>query len=106
MALADQPLGGATYITLQGTGYLLGGENRIKVFYSIDMQHRLEERSPLPPVLRSQAWGVIDAEHAPLISLPESQNPRLRLQDGRVVKIRFISGNHFALTSDFEGSRQ
>jgi len=50
--------------------------------------------------LRSQAWGVIDADHMPLVTIPESQNPRLRLQDGRVVKIRFISGNHFALMGD------
>jgi hypothetical protein len=102
MALGDQPFGGASYITLQGTGYLLGGPSSLKVSYSIDMQHRLEERSPLPPVLRSQAWGVMDADHMPLISIPESQNPRLRLQDGRVVRIRFISGNHFALMGDLD----
>ncbi|HEV2118357.1 MAG TPA: hypothetical protein VGR48_20130 [Terriglobales bacterium] len=100
MALGNQPVGGATYVTLQGTGYLLGGQGSLKVSYSIDLQHRLEERSPLPPVLRSQAWGVMDADQAHLISIPESQNPRLRLQDGRVVKIRFISGNHFALMGD------
>ena len=100
MAVGDQPFGGSTYVTLEGTGYLLGGQNSLKVSYSIDMHHRLEERSPLPPVLRSQAWGVIDADHMPLVTIPESQNPRLRLQDGRVVKIRFISGNHFALMGD------
>ncbi len=100
MAVGYLPLSGAAYVTLQGTGYLLGGQSSTKVSYSIDMQHRLEERSPLPPVLRSQAWGVMDAEQVPLISLPESQNPRLRLQDGRVVKIRFISGNHFALMGE------
>jgi hypothetical protein len=100
MALSDQPFGGFIYLTLQGTGYLLGGRSSLKVYYSIDMQHRLEERSPLPPVLRSQAWGVIDADRMPLVTIPESENPRLRLQDGRVVKIRFISGNHFALVGD------
>ena len=100
MALGDLPCSRAAYITLQGTGYLLGGQGSVKVSYSIDLQRRLEERSPLPPVLRSQAWGVMDAEQAPLLSLPESQNPRLRLQDGRVVKIRFISGNHFALMGE------
>src|SRR5690348_18187025 len=94
MALGHQPLGGSTYVTLEGTGYLLGGQNSLKVSYSIDMHHRLEERSPLPPVLRSQAWGVIDADHMPLVTIPESQNPRLRLQDGRVVKIRFRSEEH------------
>lgn len=102
MALGDARLGGASYETLQGTGYLLGGQGSLRVSYSIDMQHRLEERSPLPPVLRSQAWGVMDADHAALISMPESQNPRLRLQDGRVVKIRFISGNHFALLGELD----
>ena len=100
MALGDHSFGGSTYVTLEGTGYLMGGQNSLKVSYSIDMHHRLEERSPLPPVLRSQAWGVIDADHMPLVTIPESQNPRLRLQDGRVVKIRFISGNHFALMGD------
>jgi hypothetical protein len=90
------------YVTLQGTGYLLGGQNSIKVSYSIDLQHHFEERPPLPPLLRSQAWGVMDADHAALVSIPESQNPRLRLQDGRVVKIRFISGNHFALMGDID----
>ncbi|HEU5336690.1 MAG TPA: hypothetical protein VFU27_12040 [Terriglobales bacterium] len=100
MAVGDLPFSGAAYVTLQGTGYLLGGQGSVKVSYSIDMQHRLEERSPLPPVLRSQAWGVMDAEQVALISLPESQNPRLRLQDGRVVKIRFISGNHFTLMGE------
>lgn len=100
MALGDRSFPDATYVNLEGTGYLLAGQSSVKVSYSIDMQHRLEERSPLPPVLRSQAWGVMDAEQAPLISLPESQNPRLRLQDGRVVKIRFISGNHFALMGE------
>jgi len=89
------------YVTLQGTGYLLGGPDSLRVSYSIDLHQRLEERSPLPPIRRSQAWGVIDAEQA-LVSIPESQNPRLRLQDGRVVKIRFISGNHFALLSDLD----
>ena len=102
MGLGDRPFAGATYITLRGTGYLLGGQGSMKVSYSIDMQHRLEERSPLPPVLRSQAWGVMDAEQVALVSIPESQNPRLRLQDGRVVKIRFISGNHFAVTGGFD----
>lgn len=102
MALGDRPFAGATYITLKGTGYLLGGQGSMKVSYSIDMQHRLEERSPLPPVLRSEAWGVVDAEQVALVSIPESQNPRLRLQDGRVVKIRFISGNHFALMGDLD----
>lgn len=100
MALGDRASGGAAYVTLRGTGYLLGVHSSMKVFYSIDMQHRLEERSPLPPVLRSQAWGVMDADQVPLVSIPESQNPRLRLQDGRVVKIRFISGNHFALMGE------
>lgn len=100
MAVGDLPVSGAAYVTLQGTGYLLGGQGSVRVSYSIDLQRRLEERSPLPPVLRSQAWGVMDADHVPLISLPESQNPRLRLQDGRVVKIRFISGNHFALMGE------
>jgi len=102
MALGGQPFGGASYVTLRGTGYLLGGQSSMKVSYSIDMQHRLEERSPLPPVLRSQAWGVMDADQVALVSIPESQNPRLRLQDGRVVKIRFISGNHFALLGDLD----
>lgn len=102
MSLGDHRFGGASYITLQGTGYLLGGQGSMKVNYSIDMQRCLEERSPLPPVLRSQAWGVMDADHAALVSVPESQNPRLRLQDGRVVKIRFISGNHFALLSELD----
>jgi hypothetical protein len=102
MALGDLPFGGASYVTLQGTGYLLGGQRSMKVSYSIDLQHSLEERSPLPPVLRSQAWGVMDAEQVALVSLPESQNPRLRLQDGRVVKIRFISGNHFALLGELD----
>ena len=100
MALGDQPFNHSTYVTLRGTGYLLGGQSSLKVSYSIDLQHRLEERSPLPPVLRSQAWGVIDADHLPLVSIPESQNPRLCLQDGRIVRIRFISGNHFALMGD------
>lgn len=102
MALGDQPFPVATYITLQGTGYLLGGQSSMKVSYSIDLQHRLEERAPLPPVRRSQAWGVMDADQVALVSMPESQNPRLRLQDGRVVKIRFISGNHFALMGDLD----
>lgn len=100
MAASDLPVSGAAYVTLQGTGYLLGGQGSVKVSYSIDMQHRLEERSPLPPILRSQAWGVMDSDQVPLISLPESQNPRLRLQDGKVVKIRFISGNHFTLMGE------
>ena len=30
-----------------------------------------------------------------LISIPESENQKPCLQDGRLVKIRFISGNHF-----------
>jgi hypothetical protein len=100
MSLGALGFGRDAYVTLQGTGYLLGRQSRMKVSYSIDMRHRLEERSPLPPVLRSQAWGVIDADHMPLVTIPESQNPRLRLQDGRVVKIRFISGNHFALMGE------
>jgi hypothetical protein len=102
MSLGDHPFGGASYVTLRGTGYLLGGQSSMKVSYSIDMQSRLEDRSPLPPVLRSQAWGVMDADHAALVSVPEAQNPRLRLQDGRVVKIRFISGNHFALVGELD----
>lgn len=102
MFLGDRQVGAASYTTLQGTGYLLGGQGSLKVSYSIDMQRRLEERSPLPPVLRSQAWGVMDADQVALVSVPESQNPRLRLQDGRVVKIRFISGNHFALLSELD----
>ncbi len=102
MALGNQPFAGASYVTLQGTGYLLGGQSSLKVSYSIDMRHRLEERSPLPPVLRSEAWGVMDADYVPLVSIPDAQNPRLRLQDGRVVKIRFISGNHFALMGDLD----
>jgi hypothetical protein len=102
MSQGHEIFGSAAYVTLRGTGYLLGGARSMKVSYAIDMQHRLEERSPLPPVLRSEGWGVMDAEHVALISTPESQNPRLRLQDGRVVKIRFISGNHFAVTGGFD----
>jgi hypothetical protein len=102
MSLGAYGFGREAYVTLEGTGYLLGAQSSMKVSYSIDLQHHLEERPPLPPVRRSQAWGVMDADHAALVSLPESQNPRLRLQDGRVVKIRFISGNHFALMGELD----
>ena len=102
MSVAGHGFGREAYVNLRGTGYLVAEQGSMKVSYSIDLQHRLEERPPLPPVRRSHAWGVIDADSNTLVNLPESQNPRLRFQDGRLIKIRFISANHFALMGELD----